>query len=178
MDLNEIVDQIKYQAKMMIIGDFDGRIGCLDVAIVGGLGKGLINENRRSLRPTQECVIKNTMFQHKDSCKCMWEEPIRNLQSITDLLIMKKYGKVIKTGNNLIRSKPVSKGLKQECDMSSTLYLLATSFTQYRKCAGVRMGGQDSSHSLFYRQPDDHHSDQEDMNTCLENLTRSIESGD
>jgi len=43
----------------------------------------------------QECVVTNTMFQHKDIHRYTWEDPTRQRKSIIDLLIMRRMRKTL-----------------------------------------------------------------------------------
>lgn len=92
-DLGEVVDECSDSSEMLIMGDFNGRVGRkINDEIVGQWGEDTINDNGRRLIDFctgQECVIMNGKFKHKDIHKFTWVRPSRNQKSIIDYVITK-----------------------------------------------------------------------------------------
>lgn len=108
---NEIVDNVKDEAEMILISDFKSMVGLMDKAIIGSFDEGPVNDNARTLTDfctEQECVVTNIMFQYKDIYKYAWKEPTRNPKPITDQQIMKNWRKIILKDDRVYRHLNVS----------------------------------------------------------------------
>ena len=82
---------------LIIIGDFNGRIGCNNAGvedIMGSFGEQK-EANKNGKRLIDFCagiglVITNSVFKHKDIHKYTWEEPARKRKSIIDYILVSK----------------------------------------------------------------------------------------
>lgn len=92
-DLREVVDECLDGHELLLMGDFNGRVGRkINDDVVGNWGEDTENDNGKRLIEfckEQECVIMNTKFKHKDIHKYTWINPSRNLKSIIDYVIVR-----------------------------------------------------------------------------------------
>ena len=94
--LEELLASVSKSDQLVVMGDFNARVG-RDVTtwdgVIGSYGEEVKNRNGQKLLglcATNELVVLNTIYQHKDIHKYTWESKGRGLTSIIDYFIVKK----------------------------------------------------------------------------------------
>jgi exonuclease III len=95
-DLRSLLQDIPADDKVIILGDFNARVGRDSEAWQGVLGKhgvGNCNDNGRlllELCSEQQLVITNTVFQQKDSLKTTWMHPRSKHWHLLDYILVRQ----------------------------------------------------------------------------------------
>ncbi|KAK7872016.1 hypothetical protein R5R35_004529 [Gryllus longicercus] len=96
-DLNEIIGNIPIHHEVILVGDWNGRVGNREQGFVGPFGEEIVNDNGKRIlylcKELKYCVA-NTFFQHKDIHKYTRIDPSRDIKSIIDLVIVRKERKM------------------------------------------------------------------------------------
>ncbi|PSN48016.1 hypothetical protein C0J52_23478 [Blattella germanica] len=96
--LSEVLEKGNPNHEVILIGDLNSRVGKDEEDVVGRLGEDTKNDNGDrliNLFREHECIIANTIFQHKCIHKYTWENPTRGLKSIIDLIVVKKNRRMV-----------------------------------------------------------------------------------
>nr|XP_054757380.1 uncharacterized protein LOC129263494 [Lytechinus pictus] len=94
-ELRRLLQSTPADDKLLILGDFNARVGQDDVAWKGVLGRhgvGKCNDNGRLLLELcmeQQLVITNTVFQQKDSLKTTWMHPRSKHWHLIDYVLVR-----------------------------------------------------------------------------------------
>nr|XP_054768285.1 uncharacterized protein LOC129275831 [Lytechinus pictus] len=95
LELRRLLQSTPADDKLLILGDFNARVGQDDVAWKGVLGRhgvGKCNDNGRLLLELcmeQQLVITNTVFQQKDSLKTTWMHPRSKHWHLIDYVLVR-----------------------------------------------------------------------------------------
>ena len=130
-DVTKVLDQISNRKQVLMLGDFNGRIGQRRFdAVVGPYGEATLNDNGERL--IELCYqhslrIQNSWFAHKDIHRFTWVQPTMQRKSIIDYAITKQ--------NTRFKIMDVSVRRGAEC--GSDHYLLETKiylpYIQYKR---------------------------------------------
>ncbi|KAK7873794.1 hypothetical protein R5R35_005779 [Gryllus longicercus] len=96
-DLRETIASIPYQNEIILIGDFNSRVGNREREVVGQYGEESINDNGKrliNLCKEHALCVGNTLFRPKNIHKYTRIEPVRNIQSVIDLVVVKNERRV------------------------------------------------------------------------------------
>lgn len=96
-DLSEIIASIPHQNEILLIGDFNSRVGNREREVVGQFGEETVNDNGKrliNLCKEHALCVGNTIFSHKNIHKYTRIDPARNIQSVIDLVVVKKERRV------------------------------------------------------------------------------------
>jgi len=118
--LDQIISCIPRKHKLIMMGNFNPRVGCdcqTWEKAIGRHGIGKENSNGTqllSLCSTHKLVITNMMFQQCDSCKVSWMHPcLRHWHLLDDVIVRQKYianvnlhGSTCWSDHCMFRSKP------------------------------------------------------------------------
>jgi len=94
--LDQIISRTPYKHKLVLLGDFNARIGCDHQAwekVIGRHGVGKENPNGTrllSLCSAHKLVITNTLFQQRDSRKVSWMHPRSRHWHLLDYVIVRQ----------------------------------------------------------------------------------------
>lgn len=92
--LTQVVDNIGNGKEIVMMGDFNGRVGCRrDHDVVGQYGEDVLNDNgSRLIELCDQFSLKilNGYFQHKRVHRYTWTQPTKGQKSIIDYVITKQ----------------------------------------------------------------------------------------
>ncbi|XP_030757605.1 craniofacial development protein 2-like [Sitophilus oryzae] len=92
--LNKEITKIGNGRELIILGDFNGRVGRrTNHKVVGPHGEITLNDNgERIIEICESHLLKvtNDFYKHKDIHKYTWTQPTRNLKSIIDYVIVRQ----------------------------------------------------------------------------------------
>jgi hypothetical protein len=94
--LNQVLKDIPYADKIIVLGDFNARVGqdCVTwKGVLGGFGTGRVNANGErllNLCNEHQLVITNSCFKHKQSHKNSWMHPRSQHWHLIDYIICRQ----------------------------------------------------------------------------------------
>ena len=96
-DLHNLLQQVDSKDKLLILGDFNARVGRdfqLWKGVLGRQGIGNCNDNGRLLLEfcsEHQLVITNTLFQQKDRFKATWRHPRSKQWHLLDYVLTRRH---------------------------------------------------------------------------------------
>ena len=94
-DLNSVIAKVSIDDKLIILGDFNSRVGTDNTTwpVLGPHGVGNCNSNGTKLLTfctENDLVVTNTIFQQKDKYKCTWMHPRSKHWHLIDYILIRQ----------------------------------------------------------------------------------------